>query len=168
MKGIESIIAIILILMIVIALAALAYTWFSGIFASMTGTASTAVTSTTNEMATQFRIESVKYIPALYTEVAIRNIGTQNINASTGSTGQIAFYIDGTSQVAFSGVNTLVSCTSCSGTCTGSTLPGPIACNILPGGVAVYRPTTTAPTCGTSIIKVTIGAGTTDTRTISC
>ena len=58
MKGVSAVIAIILILMIVVALAALAYTWFTGIFASMTQTAGTAVTSTTGAMATQFRLES--------------------------------------------------------------------------------------------------------------
>ena len=165
MKGVSSIIAIILILMIVIALAALAYTWFSGIFASLTSTAGTAVTTTTGEMTTQFRIESVKYIPAsAYTEVSIRNIGTQNINASVGTSGQIAIYIDGNLQTGFSGGG-IASCSgSYSGTCSGASY----SCLILPGGVCLYRPTTTTPTCGTSTAKVTIGAGVTDSRTISC
>jgi flagellin-like protein len=60
MKGVSEIIAIILILMIVIALAALAYTWFSGIFATLTGTASTSITQTTTQMTYQFTLENSK------------------------------------------------------------------------------------------------------------
>jgi len=166
MKGVSSIIAIILILMIVIALSALAYTWFSGIFASLTSTAGTAVTTTTGEMATQFRIESAVKVGASYTEITIRNIGTQNINASAGTGWQIAIYIDGNQQTGFSG-SVPVNCINCV-TGAGTSCTSGSGCIILPQGAATYRPTTTAPTCGTSVVKVTIGAGVTDSRTISC
>jgi flagellin-like protein len=83
MKGVSSVIAIILILMIVIALAALAYTWFSGIFASLTSTAGTAVTTTTGAMATQFSIETSKGTNgAGSVTLVIRNTGTQNIDTT--------------------------------------------------------------------------------------
>jgi FlaG/FlaF family flagellin (archaellin) len=147
MKGIESIIAIILILMIVIALSALAYTWFSGIFASLTGTASTAVTSTTNAMTTQFRIEAAKFSGSVATgtNVTIRNIGTQSFNGSS-----VAPYIGG-QYSSYTGIT--------SGTA-----------NILQGGSAViYAIINQTPIiCGTTTVMVTIGTGLTDSRTISC
>ena len=65
--------------MIVIALSALAYTWFSGIFASMTQSAGTAVTTTTSAMATQFSIDSAKG-SGTTVNIVYRNTGTQNIN----------------------------------------------------------------------------------------
>jgi hypothetical protein len=69
--------------MIVIAMAALAYTWFSGIFASLTSTAGSAVTSTIGAMTTQFRIEAARNVssgPLWYVNISIRNVGTTNIN----------------------------------------------------------------------------------------
>jgi flagellin-like protein len=157
MKGIESIIAIILVLMIVIALAALAYTWFSGIFASLTSTAGSAMTSTTNEMVTQFKIEFAKG-GATYTAVTIRNIGTQNINASTS---QIAFYIDGSLVVSFLPASQPISCNPPCGACPN--------CIVYPNGVATYNMTNPAtPTCGTSTIKATLGTGVTNSQIISC
>lgn len=65
--------------MIVIALSALAYTWFSGIFASMTQSAGTAVTSTTQAMNTQFSIDSARG-SGTTVYIAYRNTGTQNID----------------------------------------------------------------------------------------
>jgi len=142
MKGIESIIAIILILMIVIALAALAYTWFSGVFANLTGTVGTSVTTTTNAMATQFRIEAARYDSTYVgTNVTIRNTGTQNINVSKSST-----YIGGKYET-FSGVTTTT---------------------LTPGNVAtIYKITNSSAACS-AIISVTIETGISDSRTISC
>jgi len=82
MKGVSAIIAIILILMIVVALAALAYTWFTGIFASLTGGAETAVETTTTAMGVNFRIESAKNVTSDDVTVNIRNVGTSAINVS--------------------------------------------------------------------------------------
>jgi len=170
MKGVSEVIAIILILMIVIALSALAYTWFSGIFASMTQSAGTAVTTTTNEMAMQFRIESAKWVAAsTCTEITIRNTGTQNINASGGPGGQIAFFIDGTLQTGFAGGSIPLNCVNCV-TGAGASCTSGAGCIILPQGAATYRPSTTTAACpaGTSMAKVSIGAGLTDSRTIVC
>jgi flagellin-like protein len=164
MKGVSSVIAIILILMIVIALAALAYTWFSGIFASLTSTAGTAVTTTTGAMATQINMESSKCAAnpcaaSSIVDVTIRNIGTQNINASTAS---IALFQDGVIQTSFSGSQP-VTCTVCSGTCPGT------GCTLLPGGVAEYKyVASVAATCGTSIIKVSIGTGLQNSEALTC
>ena len=80
MKGVSAIIAIILILMIVVALAALAYTWFTGIFASLTGTAQTSVETTTTALGTNFRIESAKNVTPSVVTVTIRNVGTTTID----------------------------------------------------------------------------------------
>ena len=162
MKGVSEIIAIILILMIVIALAALAYTWFSGIFSSLTATAGTSVTQSTNAMATQFKIENAKWVAASsYTDVTIRNTGTQAINSSVAL---IAFFIDGTvNPIASFNGGTPVTCVGCSGVCPGAN------CMIQPGSVAEYRPTTALTYgCGTSVIKVTATNGQSDSRTISC
>jgi len=149
MKGVSEVIAIILILMIVIALSALAYTWFSGIFASMTQSAGTAVTTTTSAMATQFRIESVRYggTVGTGTNVTIRNTGTQNINGSL-----VMVYIAG--QVApYQGIST--------GTSNigqyGSAVIYNVSNSTAYSGVA----------CG-SVLTVTIGTGLTDSRTIVC
>ncbi len=90
-KGVSEVIAIILILMIVIALAALAYTWFSGIFASLTGTASVAVTTTTSQMATAFKIDTIKWTPQVGLAFTLRNVGSQSFNASWQTLG---IYID--------------------------------------------------------------------------
>ena len=68
--------------MIVIALAALAYTWFSGVFSTLTSQAGAAVTSTTGQMATQFKIEVAKYISGSQVNYTIRNIGTQTFDVS--------------------------------------------------------------------------------------
>ena len=78
--------------MIVIALAALAYTWFSGIFASLTSTAGTAVTTTTGAMATQFVIDAAKQTTATSITFVIRNTGTQSIDLGTLN----AYLSDGT------------------------------------------------------------------------
>lgn len=167
MKGVSEIIAIILILMIVIALAALAYTWFSGMFSTMTGSASSAVTSTTGEMATQFTIDSAKYVASGgYTDVTIRNTGTQNINASAGAGYQVSFYIDGSIANSFSGAIPF-SCVNCV-TSAGASCTSGLTCLILPGGVAEYRVATPPmPTPGSSVVKATIGAGISNSRTIS-
>ena len=92
MKGVSAVIAIILILMIVVALAALAWTWFSGIFSSLTATAETSVTQTTEQMAQNFVIESA-YCDVGNTdlEFTIRNTGSGDI-VSDG----VAAYVGGT------------------------------------------------------------------------
>ena len=151
--------------MIVIALAALAYTWFSGIFASLTSTAGTAVTTTTSAMTTQINMESSKCsanpcASGSTVDVTIRNIGTQNINASTAS---IAFYQDGVAQTIFVGGSQPVTCTVCSGTCPGA------GCTLLPGGMAEYKyQASAAATCGVSIVKVSIGTGLQNSEAITC
>jgi flagellin-like protein len=149
MKGVSSVIAIILILMIVIALAALAYTWFSGIFASLTSTAGTAVTTTTGAMNTQFRIEAARYGGSVATgvNVTIRNIGTQSFNVSKSTA-----YIAG-GYVPYQGI-----------TVTGTLAPYATA--------VIYNITNTttggAIICGSTIVAVTIGTGLTNSRTIAC
>jgi len=156
-KGVSSVIAIILILMIVIALAALAYTWFSGIFASLTATAGSAVTTTTGAMATQFRIEAARWASP-NVNVLIRNIGTQNFNASISIVG---IYIDNVLQT----VATAPAFIGCSGT-------GSIAEKGCVVSYAFAAPGTcagiTCPGTCTNITKVTIGTGLTDTTNIVC
>jgi hypothetical protein len=120
----------------------LAYTWFSGVFASLTGTAGTAVTATTNEMATQFKIEAARYDSATArTNITIRNIGTQIINAA-----QSAVYIAGApatyTSVTVSSIGQY-------------------------GTSVIYGITNSTAVCG-NIIVVTIGTGTSDSRTVSC
>ena len=161
MKGVSEVIAIILILMIVIALAALAYTWFSGIFASLTGTAGVAVTTTTQTMVTTFEIEQAKYIPnTLY--VYIRNVGIQNFNASTGV---VSIYID---NVVTGTLSSTVGFTPCAG--TGSMLDkGCVASyriDTLPAG-AVYCSSGTG-SASANATKVTIGTGLTNIANIMC
>ena len=70
--------------MIVVALAALAYTWFTGIFASLTSGAETAVETTTEAMGVSFRIEAAKRIDAGLEDVSVtvRNVGTSALNVS--------------------------------------------------------------------------------------
>ena len=131
MKGVSEVIAIILILMIVIALAALAYTWFSGIFASLTGTAGTAVTTTAQAMNTQFIIESAKQGTPTSSDIRfyIRNTGQQSIiltsaaayagdaplicTVGNGCTGNLAAGMR-SSQITVNGAPT---CTGCPGIC---------------------------------------------------
>jgi hypothetical protein len=145
--------------MIVIALAALAYTWFSGIFASLTSTAGTAVTTTTTAMATQFRIESARNHSSTAVTVLIRNIGTQDFDASATKTG---IYMDGLL------VFTIV-LAECKPTCTNNIL--------VSGGTARYTfnvPTGTSISCSkcpgacTNDIKVTITTGLIDTYKMVC
>jgi len=146
MKGVSSVIAIILILMIVIALAALAYTWFSGIFASLTSTAGTAVTTTTGAMATQFTIEAAKYGGSVATGVnaTIRNTGTTSFDASKA--------------VAYVG---------------GSLSPkqGPASTTTLTSGMTsvLWNISNQSPiTCGTTVLTITIETGLSNSRSISC
>jgi len=92
MKGVSAIIAIILILMIVVALAALAYTWFTGIFATLTGGAETAVETTTTAMGVNFRIESAKNVsdvPCCDISVTVRSVGTSALDLT-----KITAYVD--------------------------------------------------------------------------
>ncbi len=159
MKGVSSVIAIILILMIVIALAALAYTWFSGIFASLTGTASVAVSQTTGAMGTQFRIEAAKYTGSNLwnVNVTVRNIGTQNFNPN-----KTAIYIGG-SPANYAGI--CVIGTGCSAT-TMTNLPSQ--------ATAIFYNVTNATgvlactASGGAIVGITIETGLQDSRTISC
>jgi archaellum component FlaF (FlaF/FlaG flagellin family) len=134
--------------MIVIALAALAYTWFSGIFASLTSTAGSAVTSTTTAMATQFRIEAARYGGSVATGVnaTIRNTGTQSFNVSKS-----VAYVGG----AYSPI-------------LGFSPPGTLAA----GGTAVIyniaNQTIACPTTGSTTLTITIETGLTDSRAITC
>ena len=89
MKGVSAIIAIILILLIVVALAALTYTWFTGIFASLTGTTQTSIDTTTTSMETSFRIETAKNVTSSVVTVIIRNIGTSTVNVD-----KMSAYVD--------------------------------------------------------------------------
>ena len=143
--------------MIVIALSALAYTWFSGIFASMTQSAGTAVTSTTQAMSTQFRIESAKFIATgcngRYTtpfngclNITIRNTGTQSFNADKTSV-----YVGG----AYSPI-------------LGASAAGTL---IQYGTAVIYNvsnQTTACPTTGVAVVTVTIETGLSDSRPIAC
>jgi hypothetical protein len=130
--------------MIVIALAALAYTWFSGIFASLTSTAGSAVTTTTTAMATQFRIEAAKFYTGGWVNATIRNIGTQKFSNNT-----LGAYVSGT----WSTINAV----SPSGDVdTGKT----VTLNIS-NGTAACLPS------GGATLSITIGTGLTDSRTIT-
>jgi flagellin-like protein len=158
-KGVSSVIAIILILMIVIALAALAYTWFSGIFASLTSTAGSAVTSTTTAMATQFRIEAARKDASNNVNILIRNIGTQSFNASKDIVG---VYIDNSLRTD---VSSTVGFIGCSG--TGSIADkGCVVSYGIPAVAGLSCPT--CPGACVNITKVTIGTGLTDTTNIVC
>jgi len=153
MKGIESIIAIILILMIVIALAALAYTWFSGIFASLTSTAGSAMTATTSNMNTQINMDSAK--------------GTQgngNINFVVRNTGN--------ANVNITGLAAYVSDTAC-------TVP-PVSGSMTPGNYTSIS-ITNCPVCNTcpshicylstgamEIVTITVGTGLQTAATVVC
>jgi len=148
MKGVSAVIAIILILMIVVALAALAYTWFTGIFSQLTATTETAVTETTGQMGTGFRIEFANYVGSDNTNVTIRNTGSQAFNASR-STVYIGNYLR-----IYDGVQT------------------PSAGGILaPGDVAViYNVDNDTPSiaCCNLDLKVSIETGLSDTTKIVC
>ncbi len=146
MKGVSAVIAIILILMIVVALAALAYTWFTGIFATLTQTAGTAVTTTTGQMATQFRIEAASCtgtcVAGETVSFTIRNTGTQTFDRELTDA-----YVDGIHYEP---------------TPTGSGDLGS-------GGTETYTLTTgEAHTCDTSVVAVTIATGLRDSRIIIC
>jgi flagellin-like protein len=156
MKGVSSVIAIILILMIVIALAALAYTWFSGIFASLTSTAGSAVQTTTGAMATQFSIEAVKQAGTAISFV-IRNTGTTNIdltntNAYTGDGTLLGDTISGT-------LNAGQRSAQLSAGSTGTPAPGCASCS---GGVCYY------PSGKIQTLRVTIGTGLENSATVTC
>ena len=86
--------------MIVIALSALAYTWFSGIFASMTASAGTAVTTTTNAMQVQYMLESAPQVGTLI-GAYLRNTGTQIIDCT-----KVACYVNDVLANASCGVTT--------------------------------------------------------------
>jgi FlaG/FlaF family flagellin (archaellin) len=155
MKGIESIIAIILILMIVIALAALAYTWFSGVFASMTGTASTAVTSTTNAMTTQFSVDSAKGSGSTVT-VVIRNTGTQPFSLTN-----LNGYMQDNPCTCTSGCTGTASPNSYSGSIT-LTCPATYTCNSCSGHICYLS------SGAIETIIVTIGSGLQEIATVTC
>ena len=150
MKGVSSVIAIILILMIVIALAALAYTWFSGIFATMTQQAGTAVTTTTGAMGTRFKIEAARNIssgPLWYVNITIRNIGTVNINLSL-----LTAYVDGANvPVIYSAIPP----------------PYPILTPQSASGQIPINTTNVGNPCD-KILMLTIATGLSDSRKISC
>jgi flagellin-like protein len=142
MKGVSEIIAIILILMIVIALAALAYTWFSGIFSSLTSTAGTSVTQSTNAMASNFNIESARNFSLVggvaSVSVSLRNVGTQAFDMT-----QIGAYVN----------NLPYSTTGNSG-------------SLVPGAVQNFNVTSVPNPCG-QVLKITIGSGLSQTATIT-
>ena len=75
--------------MIVVALAALAYTWFTGIFATLTGGAETAVETTTTAMGVNFRIETAKNITVDNISVTVRNVGTSILDLT-----KVTAYVD--------------------------------------------------------------------------
>lgn len=80
MKGISAIIAVVLILLITVALAAAGYMFFSGTFSTVTTTTSTSISGTTQQMQTQYIIESVKFISPSSVNFTIRNTGTVDID----------------------------------------------------------------------------------------
>jgi len=74
MKGISAVIAIVMILMITIALSAMAYIWFTEMFVEVSDAGTQEFEQTSQTMASDFMIESVKG-----STVYIRNIGENNI-----------------------------------------------------------------------------------------
>jgi len=139
----------------------LAYTWFSGIFASLTSTAGTAVTTTTGAMTTQFRIESSRYTSGTGIATTIRNIGSQSFNASSAVVG---LYFDNS---LWTGAITPTAGAGCTvGSSNGYMLdkgcvitytivPSAVACPICPG------------ICN-NMTKVTVGTGLMDTSSLVC
>jgi flagellin-like protein len=156
MKGVSAIIAIILILMIVVALAALAYTWFTGIFASLTGTAGTAIETTTGQMATQFRLEAASWNTGTGTlEFTIRNTGAEG---AIFDPTQTSLYLDGNFEPIT--VAPSYSSPACSTTfdkgCTITWKQVPVAYT----GMSCTTPKT--------VVKVSIATGLSDSKTVEC
>ena len=173
MKGVSEVIAIILILMIVIALAALAYTWFSGIFATLTGTASTSITTTTQQMQVQFRMEGAACIDKTVPpdgdcaddnglaaddqlQFTIRNTGSARFNPAVTTA-----YINGN----YEGLTAAMAVYGGGAACLATTFDN--------GCTATFTksaPLTTTPVCTAAIrtLKVVIATGITDTITINC
>jgi type II secretory pathway pseudopilin PulG len=157
--------------MIVIALAALAYTWFSGIFASLTGTASTSITQTTQQMQAQFRIEAA---------ACIDNTAPANGNCANGAPqptlDQVQFTIRNTGNKRFDPTKTEAYIDGNRETFSSITYGGGAACaagTFDNGCTAKYykdAPLTTTPICGTtkSTLKITIETGLTDSTSIDC
>jgi len=142
MKGISAIIAIILILMIVVALAALAYTWFTGIFASLTRSASNATTTATTAMGMQIRIEAAKYYPGVGVNATIRNTGTIDIDPN-----KFGVYIDGSLHTTYdSEPSTKMSA----------------------GDTVTINMTNNTDACPNKVLKVSIETGLEDYKTITC
>jgi len=172
MKGISEVIAIILILMIVIALAALAYTWFSGIFSQLTQTAGTSVTQTQQSMQSRFKIEAT-YCDARpgasatacsdatdFVVFTLRNLGTQRINVT-----QVSAYIDGSWENLTNSVASPI-------TITYSPQPACSVTSFDQGCTATWNKTNPniKPACpgGTSVLRVSLGTGLADSRSINC
>ncbi|MEM5781987.1 MAG: hypothetical protein QXD43_02195, partial [Candidatus Aenigmatarchaeota archaeon] len=135
---------------------------FSGIFASLTGTAGTAVTQTTSSMVTQFKIESAMRVGASSIGITIRNTGTQSFNASNQT---VAIYINDklipSVWEIYPGSGCTVSSTNgymlekgCTVTYLNSN-PGSLSCPTCPG------------ICN-NVTTVTIETGLSDSRAISC
>ena len=144
MKGVSSVIAIILILMIVIALAALAYTWFSGVFASLTATAAGAVSTTTQQMVTQFTIDMVRNTSTTAVTAYIRNIGTTDIDCLS-----IAASV---SDIKY---------TATPSGCTSNKLTQYNTAAVAVSGLPSIS-------CGVTTVRITIGGGLAQTQTVTC
>lgn len=145
MKGQEEIITLVLLIMIVVALVALAYTWFSGVFSQLMQAASIAVTRTGNVMSTQFKLESAAYVPGDQIYVTIRNIGTQNFDATKTS-----FYVN-----EILSDSTLPDCPHCS------------CIELSKGCIASYNITYSGSLPAKSKLKATIETGLEDTKDIT-
>jgi flagellin-like protein len=160
MKGISEVIAIILILMIVIALAALAYTWFSGIFASLTGTASTSITQTTQQMQAQFILENAKNNSATpFVTLTIRNTGATDIKRESLTT-----YVNDRLFTNDAATGTLSTGSTYTFNITDATLTQAIACTICSN----HRCYTSSALTTSSTLTVTIGTGLQQSKQISC
>jgi flagellin-like protein len=154
MKGIESIIAIILVLMIVIALAALAYTWFSGIFASLTSTAGSAMTTTTSNMNTEISIDSAKNISSTSNQISlvVRNTGNANFNI-TG----LAAYVSDTACTVPLLIGSMIP-----GNYTGFTITNCPTCNVCNGHICYLS------TGAMEIVTITISTGLQTSAIVVC
>jgi FlaG/FlaF family flagellin (archaellin) len=145
MKGISTILAMLLMVIIVISLVALVYTWFSGIFASTTSSAGTALTGTTNSMLTDFSIENAKQEADGNITVDLRNVGTASINTS-----QIVTYVNNTLYTNDAGV-------SCQ---NGGILSPGIICQFNVTGI-------TTSVCGSTLL-ISAASGFEEYETIDC
>lgn len=151
-KGVSAVIAVILILMITVALAAMAYVWFTNIFQELTEGAGGAATQTATALGTSFTIDSAAYNSNDdETVVTIRNTGSQNIDLTS-----MAFFI-----------NDFPANITTDGQSNASSILVPDRYTDTP--FELTNSTAAGAVCpGPTVLKATVGAGFTQSKTIAC